>query len=131
VPVTVATAGVVVVVGAERVRVGRVVQLVAPVKLIPDTLVPVRTAVAVGLLVQVPLTVTVGGVVYPVPPLVIVAAIPVILSRAIAPVPYGPVPTVVEIGFTSFSHSTLSDCSPPHLFSPLSPVPLSSEVKFL
>jgi len=87
VPVTVATAGVVIIVGAERVRVGSVVQLVAPVKLMPETLVPVRTAVAVGLFVHVPLTVTVGAVKYPVPPLVIVAPMPVILSRAIAPVP--------------------------------------------
>jgi len=35
------------------------------------------------------------------------------------------------MGLTSFLHSTLSDCSPPHLFSPLSPVPLFSEVKSL
>ena len=68
VPVTVASAGavvvVVVVVGAETVRVGRVVQNVVPTgKLIADTLPFVTTAVGVGLVAHVPLTVTVGAVV--------------------------------------------------------------------
>ncbi len=81
-------------VGAARVRVGSVVQLVAPEKVMPVTTQPVRTAVAVGLLVQVPFTVTTGAEVYPVPPLVTVALIHVTFTVAVAAVldqaPHGP-----------------------------------------
>jgi hypothetical protein len=115
---------VVVVVGAAIVTVGAAVQVPEPPKVIPVTAHEATVAVAVTVVGQALLSVTVGTVVYPVPPLVMVAlrrvvagiVVPVTVAEApveqvtdcpvivaVAAVPEVPVPESVMVYVPSVS----------------------------
>ena len=85
--------------GAAIVTVGAAVHVPVPPKVIPVTTPEATVAVAVTVFGQAEFSVTVGAVVYPVPPLVIVAlrrvvagiVVPVTVATAVLPVVHGPV----------------------------------------